>query len=154
MLRKKNKNRKKKENKNLVIYLVIFGVALLLIICSIFSVLNLQQKLNPAQIMEIIKTDKDYSGLSTFVSGFDPEIITYKKLGPNEYKNLKQAWQSQGLADRVKLVDALTLTNSTYWIELRNKNDQTKGLRTIIDVKTKTSLLLMAALSINVGVGM
>ena len=103
--------------------------------------------------MGIIKTDKDYSGLSNFVMGFDPEIVNYIKLGPDEYKKIKPEWQKQGFGDRISIVDKINLTNSTYWIELKNKKDHSKGLRMIIDIKTKKSLLLMASLSIGVGVG-
>ena len=164
MSKKKNKG----ENKNLAIYLVILVVLILVLIYSILAcpfkskILNTffcvftiqQQKLSPSEIMEIIKTDKDYPGLSVFVLGFNPEIVAYTKLGPNEYQKIKSRWQQQGLESRVKIVDGINLTNSTHWIELKNKNDQTKGLRMIIDTKTKTSLLLMASLSINAGVGM
>jgi len=111
------------------------------------------EKLSVSEIMDIIKTDKDYNDLSKFVTGFNPEIINYIKLGPDEYKKVKPDWQEQGLGDRIKLVDKLNLNDSTYWIELKNKNDETKGLRMILDTKEKKSLLLIAALSIKAGIG-
>ena len=104
--------------------------------------------------MEIIKTDKDYNELSGFIKGFDPKVITYIKLGPNEYKTLRPIWQNQGFADRVKIIDKIKLTDSCCWIEIKNKNDETKGLRMILDTKENKSLILIASLLINTGVGM
>ena len=98
--------------------------------------------------MEIIKTDKDYSDLSQFVIDFDPEIITYTKFRPEEYAAVKSEWQEQGFGDRVALIDEVNLTNDTYWVELKNKNDETKGLRAIIDINQKKSLLLIGSLLI------
>ena len=114
---------------------------------------TVQEKLSVSEIMDIIKTDKDYNDLSKFVTGFNPEIIDYIKLGPNEYKKIKPDWQKQGLGDRVKMVDKLNLNDSTYWIELKNKSEETKGLRMILDTKDKKSLILIAALSIKAGIG-
>jgi hypothetical protein len=51
------------------------------------------------EIMEMIKTDKDYNDLSGFIEGFNPEVVSYLKLGPNEYKKIK----------RHALPDALTV---------------------------------------------
>jgi hypothetical protein len=113
-----------------------------------------QKELTPEEIMEVIKTDKDYNDLSGFIKGFDPAIVDYIKLGPDEYKKMKLEWQKQGLGDRIGMVDKLTLTDSTYWIELKNKKDESKGLRMILDVKEKKSLLLIAALSIKAGIGL
>jgi len=115
---------------------------------------NVKGEMSPAEIMEVIKTDKDYNDLASFISGFDPEIITYTKLGPAEYEKIKPEWQKQGLADRITAIDKINLTDSTYWIELKSRNDETKGLRTVIDTKTKKSLLLIAALSIKAGIGL
>jgi len=113
-----------------------------------------QNQLSPAEIMDIIKTDKDYNDLSKFVTGFNPEIIDYIKLSPNEYKKIRLEWQDQGFGDRIGIIDKISLTDFTYWIELRNKNDETKGLRIILDTKEKKSLLLIAALSVRAGVGL
>ena len=151
----------------LVLFLIILVVVCLLGICSVvfqkyifnnFSntpdINQIAQKdLSVEEIMDIIKTDKDYNDLSKFVTGFNPEIIKYIKLGPTEYKKIKPEWDAQGFGDRINMVDKLDLNNSTYWIELKNKNDETKGLRTILDAKEKKSLLLIAALSIKAGIG-
>ena len=144
------------KNKNLLTIILIAVVVMALLVFGIIFFVNEKSDglLKIDELMAIIKTDKDYSGLSDFVSGFDPEIVAYTKLSPNEYQKIKTGWQEQGLADRIRLVDGLTLTDSTYWVELKNINDQTKGLRMIIDTKTKTSLLLMASLLISAGVGM
>jgi len=151
--------------RRLIVLLIILVVVCLLGVCSVFifsreeKVLNIsanvsiENKLSPVEIMDIIKTDKDYNDLSKFVTGFNPEIINYIRLGPDEYKKIKPDWQEQGLGDRIKLVDKLNLNDSTYWIELKNKNDETKGLRMILDTKEKKSLLLIAALSIKAGIG-
>jgi len=153
--------------KKIIVLLIILVVVCLLGVCSVIfqkyifnnfsNIPNanqiVQKELNAEEIMDIIKTDKDYNDLSKFVTGFNPEIIDYIKLGPDEYKNIKLEWQEQGLGDRVGLVDKLNLTDSTYWIEVKNKNDETKGLRMIIDAKDKKSLLLIAALSIKAGIG-
>jgi hypothetical protein len=111
-------------------------------------------ELTAGQIMEIIKTDKDYNDLTSFIKGFDPEVTSYIKLGPDEYQKIKPDWEKQGFGYRIEIVNKLALTDSTYWAELKNKNDTTKGLLTIIDVKANKSLLLIAALSIKAGVGM
>ena len=103
--------------------------------------------------MEIIKTDKDYDDLFEFIKDFDPEIIVYTKLGSDEYKKIKAEWLKQGFSDRIGVIDKINLTNSCYWVELKNKNDQTKGLRIILDVKEKKSLFLVASLSVEAGIG-
>jgi hypothetical protein len=110
--------------------------------------------ITPEEIMEIIKTDKDYNDLSGFIKDFEPEVVSCIKLGADEYKKIKPEWQEQGFEDRIGAVDGIELTDSTYWIELKNKKDETKGLRMILDIKERKSLLLIASLSINVGIGM
>lgn len=139
--------------KSLVIVLL---VVIAMIVCVVL-VLNrnpkVEDKLNIAEIMEMIKTDKDYNDLLSFVNGFDPEVVDYVKIGPKEYKKLKTDWQNQGLAERVKSVDQISLTNFTYWVELKNKNDTTKGLITILDTKEKKSLLLIATLAVEANLG-
>jgi len=112
-----------------------------------------QEELSASEIMEIIKTDKDYAELSEFIKDFEPQIVSYEKLGPAEYGIIKIEWQNAGFEERIKMVDEIKLTDSTYWIELKNKNDETKGLLVLLDVKEKKSFLLIAALSISVGVG-
>ena len=151
--------------RRLIVLLIVLVVVCLLGVCSVLIFSReekvssistdqiIQNKLSSAEIMDIIKTDKDYNDLSKFVTGFNPEIINYIKLGPAEYKKLKLEWQEQGLGDRVDMVDKLNLNDSTYWIELKNKSEETKGLRMIIDAKEKKSLLLIASLSIKAGIG-
>jgi len=112
-----------------------------------------KDQLSPEEIMDIIKTDKDYNELLSFITGFDPEVVSYIKLDPNGYQIIKTQWQDQGLGERINMVDKLNLKDSTYWIELKNKADETKGLRMILDTKEKKSLLLIAALSVTAGIG-
>jgi len=113
-----------------------------------------QKELGAKEIMEIIKTDKDYNDLADFVKNFDEiEVVDYKKLGLNEYKNIKEMWQAENLDDRIALVDKINLTDSTYWIEVKNRTDTTKGLRMVLDTKENKSLLLIATMSISAGIG-
>ena len=115
---------------------------------------GIQNRLSPSAVMEIIKTDKqDYKDLTKFVQNFSPEITSYIKLGPNEYNNIKTKWTKEGFQYRIPLIDKLKLTDSTYWIEMSNTNDASKGLLTIIDTKTQKCLLLIGALSVKASVG-
>ncbi|MEI7424666.1 MAG: hypothetical protein WCK10_00915 [Candidatus Staskawiczbacteria bacterium] len=144
-------------NKKIIILLSTIIVVTILLAIGFFTYqkLNLKQdinpQLNPDQIMQIAKTDKDYAEVSSFLVNFDPEIITYTKLGLTEYNKLKPEWKNQGFEDRINLIDKLTLTNSTYWIELKNKNDETKGLRLVLDTKENKSILLIVSLSVSAG---
>jgi len=144
------------ENKNLIIFLII--VILLVICLFIFpgkeENLDIQNKLSAGEIMEMIKTDKDYDDLSEFIKDFEPEVANYIKLGEDEYRKIRPEWQEQGFGDRIGIVDKINLTASCYWIELENKKDETKGLRMILDVEEGKSLLLVASLSIKAGVGL
>jgi len=152
------------ENK-FIVFLTVVAVSVVLAVCLFFAcnkninILNIffqnteQKQLSPAEIMEIIKTDKDYNELLTFIGNFDPEIIEYKKLGPDEYKSIKDNWQKEQLNERIALVDKISLTDSTYWVELKNLNDKTKGLRMVIDTKEKKSFLLIAAMFVSADVG-
>ena len=164
----------KKINKKVILHWVIFIVALFLIIfsLSIFfpgkenlikdssEIFGVNQNTNPngqlssAQIMQVIKTDKDYANLSGFIKDFDPVVVNYIKLGPTEYTAIKPEWIKQGFADRIKIVDNVNLTNSTYWIEVKNKKDPNKGFQTIIDTNQNKSILLMASLVINASLSM
>ena len=154
-------------NKKIIISIAIVVAVLLLAVCLFFifpikektlvgpvAIQNVKNGLDASQIMEIIKTDKDYNELSGFIKGFNPEVIKYIKLGPNEYKTLKPIWQNEGFADRIKIVDKIKLTDFCYWIEIKNKNDETRGLRIILDTKENKSLLLIASLSISTGISM
>lgn len=144
------------ENKNLIIFLII--VILLVVCLFIFpgkeENLDIQNKLSTGEIMEMIKTDKDYDDLSEFIKDFEPEVANYIKLGKDEYRKIRPEWQEQGLGDRIGTVDKIDLTDFCYWIELENKKDETKGLRMILDVEEGKSLLLVASLSIKAGVGL
>lgn len=159
------------KKKKLIISLVIVVVVFLLVVCSFFVFLgkgkildifsnifdknqNIQKELSSEEIMGMIKTDKDYNDLSKFIKDFDPEVVSYIKLGSDEYKKVKPEWQKQGFEDRITAVDKINLTDFCYWIELKDKKDETKGLRTILDVKEKKSLLLIASLSIKAGIGL
>lgn len=103
--------------------------------------------------MAIVKTDSNYNDFTSLVKNFNPELVNYLKLGPEEYKTLRAQWEKQGLSDRNKLTDAVKLTDSTYWVELKNKNDKSRGLFAIIDTKEKKSLLIIASISIEAGIG-
>ena len=155
------------KNKKIIISIAIVVAVLLLAVCLFFifpvkektlispvAIQNVQNGLSASQIMKVIKTDKDYNELSSFIKGFNPEVISYIKLGPNEYKAIRPIWQNQGFGDRIKIVDKIKLTDSCCWIEIKNKNDETKGLRMILDTKENKSLLLIASLSITAGVSM
>ena len=145
------------DRKNFLLYSS--AIIAFLIICA-YSIFifqrnySIQKELSIAEIMETIKTDKDYADLLTFINGFNPEITNYIKLGRNEYDEIKPDWGKQGFGDRIKIIDEINLNNFTYWIELKNKNDETKGLQTIIDVQKNKSLLLIATLSIKASVGL
>jgi len=114
--------------------------------------LNSYKQLRLEEILDIIKTDKDYNEAVGFIKGFNPEIVSYLKFGPAEYQKIKKEWQEKGLKKRIENFDKIGLTGSTYWVEIRDKNDSTKGLIAIIDVKEKKSLLLMLSLSIKANV--
>lgn len=142
--------------KNLLVFIVVVILVVILLGLYYFSdVFNKNQnRLSAGEIMEIIKTDKDYNELSGFIGDFEPEIVDYIKFGPNEYQAIKPKWQEKGLTDRIGLVDKINLTNSTYWIELKNKKDESKGLRIILNINERKSLLLIAALSVEAGLGL
>jgi len=151
------------KNKSFILSVIIIALAFLSAVYFIFipwlkiNILNNsqnnQEQLSAVEIMEIIKTDKDYNDLSNFIKDFEPEIVSYEKMGPNEYEIIKPEWQEKGFEDRITAIDKITFTDSTYWIELKNKQDKTKGLRMILDVKEKISLFLVASLSIEAGIG-
>lgn len=143
-----------------IIYILLIITAIIFLAVSFFAYFNYYEKpikeerrLNPDEILQIAKADKDYAEVSNFVKDFSPEIVAYEKLGIAEYKKIKTEWEKQGLGDRIKLVDKLNLTENTYWIELKNKNDKDKGLRLVLDTKEKKSLLLIVSLAVNAGVG-
>jgi hypothetical protein len=111
-------------------------------------------ELGAQEIMEIMKTDKDYNDYSNLTKDFNPEIAGYMKLGPQEYQKIKPQWQEQGFGDRISAIDKIKLTDSTYWVELKNRNDETKGLRALVDIKEKKSLFMAASVLVVSGVGM
>ena len=143
----------------IIIVAIIVLAILVIVLTGIFGLLQREEdyddqiELSAEKIMEIIKTDKDYSELSKFIEGFDPKIVAYIKLGPNEYGKIKPEWQEAGFEERTKIIDGLKLTEYTYWVELKNKHHETKGLRTILDTKENKSLLLMASMSVSAGIG-
>lgn len=146
-------------NRKFISLLIIIVIIFLLGVCffAYFNYLkprNNEIKLNPDEILKIAKTDKDYADIANLMENFNPEIIAYEKLGSTEYQKVKSIWKDQGFESRIGLVDKITLTDSTYWVELRNKNDETKGLRLILDTKENKSLLLIAAMSVSAEVGM
>jgi uncharacterized protein YxeA len=143
--------------KNLII-IIIAVVALAILAAGYFWLANSvkhgsKTNLSLAQIMDIVKTDKDYNDFTSLVKNFDPELTGYKKFGPEEYKTLRADWEKQGLSDRNKLTDAVKLNDYTYWVELVNKNDKSRGLYAVIDTKEKKSLLIIASISIEAGIG-
>lgn len=145
-------------SKKLISLLIIVSIIFFLGVCffTYFNYLkpkNNEIKLNPDEILQIAKADKDYADISNIMVNFDPKIKTYEKLGPEEYSKIKSKWKDEGFESRIELVDKITLTNSTYWIEITNNNDENKGLRMILDTKENKSLLLIAALSVSAGVG-
>jgi len=107
-----------------------------------------------AEVMEMIKTDKDYNDLTTFIKNFEPQIAIFTKFSPTDYKRIKPGWQKQGRESIIKIVDEVSLNKSTYWIEIKDTKDKTKGLMTILDLKNKKSVLLMASLSIEASLGL
>lgn len=111
-------------------------------------------RLSVQEVMDIIKTDKDYNDLSDFLKGFNPQLVTYIKFGPNEYKTIKPEWVKQGLAGRTDLIDKVTLTDSTYWVKVVDKKTTSKGLQAVIDITSRKSLLLIASMSIEAGIGL
>ena len=115
------------------------------------SVAALDAKLQA--IMDIIKTDKDYPDFLTVDKNFYPVLADYEKLGPAEYKIKRAEWIKQNLSSRTDLLDKLQLTDSTYWVELKNKNDENKGLLAVIDTKQNKSLLIIATVYIKANVG-
>ncbi len=108
----------------------------------------------PQEIMQMIKTDKDYKDFSDLVKNFNPEIVNYIKLGSAEYEKIRPEWQEEGFGDRVAAIDKIKLTDSTYWVELKNKNDETKGLRALLDLAGKKSLFLAGSILINASLGL
>lgn len=113
-----------------------------------------QQKLSSEEVMEIVKSDVNYSDIEKFLENFEPEIFVYNKLGESEYQKIKPEWKKQGFGDRVDLIDKIDLTDSTYWIELKNKKEETKGLRVVLDIKEKKSLLIIPTLSVKAGMSL
>lgn len=144
-------------NKKIIISLAVIAVVLLGISLIIPRILsknqNAQKELSVSEIMQIVKTDAGYNNISKFMDNFDPELISYSKLGAGDYQKIKPEWQKQSLESRVSLVDKVALTNSTFWVEIKNKNDSTKGLLVILDTKEKKSLLLITTLSVKVSAG-
>lgn len=156
--------------RNLIIS-IIGIIVVLLIVCSFaiyytkggvsgfFSgISNMSQfvtgKLSPTDAMEIAKTNGAYKYLEGFAKSFNPEISSYIKLSPSDYATLKPQWQKQGLGARNKYIDNVKLNESTYWIEIKNKNDETRSLQMVVDVQQKKCLFLMAAMTINASVSM
>jgi len=157
------------KNKKLVISLIVAAVFLAIVFLLFFlgnqkavyinpkgsaQNQNIMPEPSPQEIMQIIKTDKDYNDFSDLVKNFNPEIAGYIKLEPEEYAKIKPEWQKQGFGDRVAAIDKIKLTDSTYWVELKNKNDETKGLRALLDLAEKKSLFLAGSISINASVGL
>ena len=105
------------------------------------------------EIMDIIKTDKDYNSLSGFLKDFDPKLATYIRLGPKEYEAIKPVWQKKGFDGRIDLIDKITLTDSTYWAEIANKNGGDKKLLALLDITSPSPLLLIVSMSVTAGVG-
>jgi hypothetical protein len=143
--------------KNIIIIVIIIA-ALAVLVAGYFLLPNLIKQgrgatLTLAQIMDIVKVDKDYSDFNGLVKSFSPELVDYEKMSPQEYKILRAKWEKEGLDSRNKLTDAVKLTDSTYWVELVNKNDKSRGLLAIIDIKEKKSLLIIASISIEAGIG-
>ena len=142
----------------MIVVVFLLGIYFIFVFSEKEKILDIQKELSselsPEEIMEIIKTDKDYNDLSDFIKDFEPGVANYIKLGQNEYRKIRLEWQEQDLGDRIGTVDKINLTDFTYWIELKNKKDETKGLRMVLDVKERKSLLLIASLSIKVGVGL
>jgi len=142
----------------LIIILTILLVAILLLFPRANKQANPlpgnQAELSPQQILDIMKTDKDYNDFSDITSNFDPETAVYTKLGPQEYQEIRQEWQKQGLQDRISAIDKITLTDSTYWVELKNKNDETKGLRALVDIRAGESLFMAGSLLIQANIGL
>jgi hypothetical protein len=108
-------------------------------------------QLSPQEVMEIMKTDKDYNDYSNLTKDFNPEIAGYMKLGPQDYEKIKAEWKEQGFGDRISAIDKINLTDSTYWVELKNINDEKKGFRVLVDTKEKKSLFTAAFVFVEMG---
>jgi len=106
------------------------------------------------EAMNMIKTDSDYDGLNkTLLKDFNPELFSNTKFGPDEYRLIKKEWAQKGLDSRIAEVDKVKLNSSTYWVDVVNKNDANKHLLAVLDVDKQKSLLLIASLYIEAGIG-
>ena len=106
------------------------------------------------EAMNMIKTDSDYANLSkTLLKDFDPELSSSLKFGPDQYQVIKKEWKQKGLESRIAEVDKVKLNSSTYWVDVVNKNDANKHLLAVLDVDKQKSLLLIASLYIEAGIG-
>ena len=105
------------------------------------------------QVTDILQTSPDFAEFLASAGTFDPELGDYLKLGPAEYQQIKPKWQQDGFEDRTKIIDELNLTDSTYWVQLKNKR-QGPDLLTIVDINQKTTLLVMGSIVIKAGVGL
>ena len=148
----------------IIIAAIIVVIVLVLVLIGIFALLPKQENgsnqestpsasLSLGQIMGILQNSSDYAEFLASAGSFDPELGNYFKLGPAEYQQIKPQWQEQGFEDRFAIVDELNLTDSTYWVELKNK---VKGpnLLTIVDINQKTCLLVMGSIVIEAGMSL
>ena len=79
-----------------------------------------QDKINNiSYLMDVIELDKDYSEFTQIVPEFDPLIKDVANFSDNDYELLKQIWEENMLV-LVPFFDNLTLTDSTFLVELSN----------------------------------
>ena len=139
----------------IIILSAIIVLILAMLLVAIFFLLpkqEVKENLNLEQVMEILNGSSGYSEFLSKAKNFEPELSNYFKLDPNGYEKIKPQWQEQGFGDRVAAIEKLNLNNSTYWVELKNKN-QGPSLFAVLDLKAKKSLLIIGSLSIKTGVG-
>jgi hypothetical protein len=120
-------------------------LSILLIGCTAREVIEEKDnEINVEQIIEIVKTDKDYDDFLAIVPDFEAELESYTKLSPADYEEVKPEWNKTnstmyGMSD---IIDTLKLTNSTYLVKLKDKNNENKGLIAVVDVEKNRSLIL------------
>lgn len=140
---------------------IIILAAIVVVILAILFISNFLfgwQENNPesltlVQAMEILNGSSSYDEFLSKAKNFEPELSNYFKFGPVEYEKIKPQWKMQGFEDRFPIIDKINLNNSTYWVELKNKN-QGPDLFAILDLKAKKSLLIIGSITIKAGVGL
>jgi hypothetical protein len=94
-----------------------------------------------------------FYSILAIVPDFQAELESYTKLSPADYEEVKPEWNKTnstmyGMSD---IIDTLKLTNSTYLVKLKDKNNENKGLIAVVDVEKNRSLIIIASIKLKMG---